>query len=187
MKQAIVIAAVLGAVASQAQGQSLARFYATAAFGSSHMRNDCSFTHSECNTHGLGFKVVGGYGLGNGFSVEAGYMSFGKFVFAADDYYLADKPTAVTLGGAYTLPISQQWGVNLRLGVARVKTSRLWGYHPLYTSNSQTETKGYAGLGATYALSTTVKLDLGVDSTRSELPGIKRIARLISLGTTVSF
>jgi OmpA-OmpF porin, OOP family len=189
MKQAMIVAAVLGTFASQVQAQSQARFYATTAMGSSHMSNDCSFTRSECNTHGLGFKVVGGYEFGNGFSVEAGYLSFGKFVLTVDEigYSLGDEPTAVTLGGAYTLPLGQSWGANFRLGVARVKTTQTWGYHPFYLSNSQTATKAYGGVGVTYAISSTVKLELGVDSTRSELPSVKRAVSMVSLGATVSF
>jgi OOP family OmpA-OmpF porin len=42
-------------------------------------------------------------------------------------------------------------------------------------------------VGATYAVSPTVKLELGVDSTNAEIVGQKGAVRLISLGATFAF
>lgn len=121
---AIILAALAGAASAQAQ------VYGTLAAGSSRMSNHCQFINSSCNSSDVGVKLIGGYAFSDGFSVEAGYFNFGRFAFhlsgsgAQPQFYLADKPTAFTLGGAYKLPIANDWGMNLRLGVARTKTER---------------------------------------------------------------
>ena len=96
---------------------------------------------------------------------------------------LLSGPTAITLGGAFALPLNTDWGLNLRLGVAQVKTK---GEAP-GISLSESKAKVYAGVGVTYAISPTVKLELGVDSTNAEIDGDKGSVRLISLGATFAF
>lgn len=175
-KQAIILAALIGAASAQAQSSE--SFYVTAAAGSTHINIDCSGTTS-CDTSDTGGKLVGGYKFGNGFSLELGYVSFGKGRIETATI----KPTAITLGGAFALPLNTDWGLNLRLGVAQVKTK---GEAP-GVSLSESKAKVYAGVGVTYAISPAVKLELGVDSTNAEIDGEKGAVRLISLGATFAF
>jgi OOP family OmpA-OmpF porin len=193
MKQALFLAAVLGAAAGQAQAQTPARFYATAAVGSSHVENDCHFTNDDCNTHDVGVKLIGGYTFGSGLSVEAGYLNFGKFVFYVAEsgshgqYYWDTRPSAFTLGGAYALPVANGWGMKFRLGIARVKTRGTIDYGGMPRTGSVSRSDIYSGVGVTYTLSERFKLEIGVDATKSGPAEAKRTARLISLGTTVAF
>ena len=62
-----------------------------------------------------GVKLVGGYEFGNGFSLEAGYIGFGKFSAADGTVGLTHNPTAITLGGAFALPRGSDRGRNVRL------------------------------------------------------------------------
>jgi len=177
-KQAIILAALIGAASAQAQSKE--QFYVTAAAGSTHINIDCTGAAS-CDTSDTGGKLVGGYNFGNGFSVELGYVSFGKGRVET----VTLKPTAITLGGAFALPLNTDWGLNLRLGVAQVKTKG--EVSTLSGSVSESKAKVYAGVGVTYAISPTVKLELGVDSTNAEIVGEKGAVRLISLGATFAF
>lgn len=184
-KQAIILAALIGAASAQAQSNE--SFYVTAAAGSTHLNVDCTGTTS-CDASDTGGKLVGGYKFGNGFSVEFGYASFGKFKFADSIDTGTLKPTAILLGGAYALPLNSDWGVNLRLGVAQVKTKGdVTRVNVGSGSVSESKAKVYAGVGVTYAISPAVKLELGVDSSEAEIAGQKGAVRLISLGATFAF
>lgn len=179
-KQAIILAALIGAASAQAQ------VYGTVAAGASHLNVDCTGT-TACDASGSGAKIVGGYAFGNGFSLEAGYVSFGKFRAADATASLEAKPSAFTLGGAFALPLGNDWGLNLRLGVAQVKTKVSAVVGTLSGSDSESKAKLYAGLGVTYAISQAVKLELGVDTTQAEYAGEKGNLRLVTLGATFAF
>lgn len=183
-KQAIILAALIGAASAQAQSSE--SFYVTAAAGSTHLNVDCAGTTS-CDASDTGGKLVGGYKFGNGFSVEFGYASFGKFKSTVGTLNGSVKPTAFLLGGAYALPLNSDWGLNLRLGVAQVKTKLDRTQGALSDSQSASKAKVYAGVGVTYAISPAVKLELGVDSSEAEVVGQKGAVRLISLGATFAF
>jgi opacity protein-like surface antigen len=183
-KQAIILAALIGAASAQAQSSE--PFYVTVAGGSTHVNLDCTGA-SSCDTSDTGGKLVGGYRLGKGFSVELGYVGFGKFRASDSTLAVTLKPTAILLGGAYALPLNGDWGMNLRLGVAQVKTKADVTSSSVSGSASESKAKVYAGVGATYAVSPTVKLELGVDSTNAEIVGQKGAVRLISLGATFAF
>lgn len=179
-KQAIILAALIGAASAQAQ------VYGTVAGGASHINLDCTGA-ATCDTSATGLKLVGGYDFGNGLSLEAGYMSFGKFKAADSGVALTLKPTAFTLGGAYAMPLGTDWGMNVRLGVAQVKTKADATLGAASGSDSESKAKVYAGVGVTYAISKTVKLELGIDSTQAEIADEKGTLRLISLGATFAF
>lgn len=185
-KHAIVLAALIAAASAQAQTQAPEPVYMTTAAGASHMNLDCTGATS-CDASDVGAKLVGGYQFGNGLSLELGYIAFGKFRAADGALGLTVKPTAFLLGGAYALPLSTDWGLNLRLGAAHVKTKISAVAGSLSGKDSESKVKVYAGVGLNYAVSKTVKIELGADSTQAEYAGEKGSIRLISLGATFSF
>ena len=183
-KHAAALALLLAAIAAQAQTQPHA--YAMFGPGVSHLSLDCTGAKT-CESSDRGLKVAAGYALGNGLSLEAGYLQFGKFTASDDSMYLAVKPSAVTLAAAFTLPLGSDWAVSARLGAAQVRTRVTAGSGAIVGSDSQSKAKLYAGLGASYAISKTVKLELGVDSTQAEFAGEKGTLRLIGLGMSFEF
>lgn len=185
-KQAIVLAALIGAASVQAQTQTQEPIYITTAAGATHLNLDCTGTTS-CDARDTGAKLVGGYQFGNGLSFEIGYIAFGKFRAADGPLAITVKPTAFLLGAAYALPLSTDWGLNLRLGAAQVKTKISAVSGTLSGKDSESKVKAYAGVGLTYAISQTVKLELGADSTQSEYAGEKGNLRLVSVAATYSF
>lgn len=183
-KFALVLTAALAASAAHADQP--AQPYVTVAGGTTHMSLDCSGATS-CDKSDTGGKILGGYSFGNGFSLEGGYISFGKASGSDGGTAATIKPTAILLGGVFSLPLSSEWGLNARLGAARVKSKIDARVGNATGSASETKTKVYAGLGLTYAVSSAVKLELGLDSTQAEFSGEKGTLRLISVGATFSF
>lgn len=184
MKNAIALAALLAATATHADQQ--AHAYVGVAAGLSHMSVDCSGSTS-CDKTDTGGKLVAGYRFANGFGLEAGYINFGK-ARGADATSSAElKPTALMLGGAFALPLGNEWGMNFRLGAARVKTKVEASFGTARATESQTRTKAYAGVGLTYAISSAVNLELAVDSTQGQLNDEKGTLQLVSVGATFAF
>jgi len=183
-KHAFILAALLAATAAHADQQ--AHAYVGVAAGKSHLSIDCTGSTS-CDKTDTGGKLVGGYNFGNGFGLEAGYVSFGQGSGTDGTISATIKPTAITLGGVFALPLSNEWGMNLRLGAARVKTKVEGVLGTARATESETTTKVYAGVGVTYAVSQTVKLELAVDSTQGQIAGDKGTLRLVTVGATFAF
>ena len=81
----------------------------------------------------------------------------------------------------------EDWAVSVRLGVAQVRTRVTAGSGAIVGSDSQRKAKLYAGPGASDAISKTVKIELGVDSTQAEYAGAKGTPSLIGLGMGCEF
>lgn len=183
-KIAYALAALLAA--GVAQADEAAHAYVSVAGGVTQISADCSGITS-CDKSDTGGKVVAGYSFGNGFGLEAGYVSFGKLRATVGNISTAIKPAALTVGGVFTLPLDGEWGMNFRLGVGRVKTKFDSTVGTDRVTGSDTKTKFYGGLAVTYALSPSVKLELGLDTTHGELYGNKGSLRLVSLGARFAF
>ncbi|RZL31232.1 MAG: hypothetical protein EOP35_22495 [Rubrivivax sp.] len=184
-KQTIILAALVAAAAARADQQGNA--YVTVAAGMSHLSIDCRGAAS-CDKNDTGGKAAGGYRFGNGFGLEVGYVNFGKGHGGDPVFATTIKPDALTLSGVFALPLSNEWGMNFRLGAARVKTKvdSVLGTVSGPTE-SETVTKPYAGVGLTYAVSPAVKLELAVDSTQGKAAGQTGSLRLVSIGATFGF
>lgn len=181
----LIITAALAASAARADQP--AQAYVTVAGGATHLNLDCTGA-SSCDKTDFGGKALAGYNFGNGFSLEGGYASFGKAGGSDGTRSLTIRPRALLVGGVFSLPLNNEWGLNARLGIARVKTKgEAWLGNVYGGSVSDTKTKVYAGLGLTYTLSPAVKLELGLDSTQVDFAGGKGNVRLISVGATFGF
>jgi OOP family OmpA-OmpF porin len=189
---AAATAAVLLSTAARAEG-----VIAGAAVGQAHLDVDCTGT-TECKDNNTGGKLMAGYKWSNGFAVEASYLDFGKFTFAApvDPFTsatLAVQPYAVGISGAYYAPIADAWTVSVRLGVASVHTSLDATVGGLSGSDSTSSTQALAGIGISYMINKATSIDLAFDSTRAEYTNDDAdvdetgTARLISVGLTYRF
>jgi OmpA-OmpF porin, OOP family len=189
---AFVLAALFAATAAQAAEPGSSPFYVTAAAGSTRLSADCSAATS-CDTNGTGGKLVFGYSFGNGFSLEGSYINFGKAhagvapVAGTPAGTFTLKPSALVFGGAYALPLGSDWGMAVRLGVAQVKTRTHFSFGAQSGDAAESETRPVAGLAVSYALNSSVKLELGVDTSEAQMSGQKGNVRLVSLGATFSF
>ncbi|MGM9484510.1 outer membrane beta-barrel protein [Roseateles sp. NT4] len=191
-KHVIALAAMVSAASAQAQ------FYAGVAAGQSRVHNCIG----SCRQTGA--KLTGGYSFGNGLSVEAGYVDFGK----SDDNdiaspasvpenlvldYVRFQAKALTLGARYSWNLGADWGLDFRLGVAQVKftNSIVQVTHTQVTSgsDSQSVAKPYAGLALTYAVSPSTRLELGFNTTEYRYDRFSNKARLslVTLGASYAF
>lgn len=185
-KLAFALPLAFASVAPVAHAEEPSHAYVSVAGGVTHLNLDCTGA-TTCDRKGSGGKVVVGYDFGNNFSLEGGYVTFGKATGADAGIGATIKPSAWLLGGRLSLPLSSTWGMNVRVGAAQVKTKVDARLGTATGSASETKTKTYVGLGATYAVSPSVKLELAVDATQSAFATEKGTVRLFSLGATFAF
>ena len=192
---AFVLAVLFAASAAQAAPATETAtnpFYVTAAAGSTHLNADCAGTTS-CDNSGTGGKLVFGYSFGNGFSLEGSYINFGKAhagiaaIAGIPAGTVTLKPSALVLGGAYALPLGSDWGMAVRLGLAQVKTRTKFTFGTQRGDAAESETRLVGGLAVSYALNSSVKLELGMDASEAQMSGQKGSVRLVSLGATFAF
>jgi OmpA-OmpF porin, OOP family len=175
--------AVLALGALLAVGSAQAQSYLGIAVGQSKLDASCSGTTS-CDTTGTGLRLFGGYGLGGGWAIELGYADLGDARASVDGIDLKLSATALQVGGAFHMPLSGDWGLALRLGVANVKAkANVVGFG----SESDSTTQLYAGVGVTYALSKSSHLELAFDTTRADFLGEKADINSITLGLRFGF
>jgi len=175
------VAASLLSTAAMAQG------YVSASVGSGHRTINCDFT-TTCDSSGTAFKVLGGYRFGNGFAGELGHISFGKAKFTYPILRLEYETSGYLLGVAYHAEVAKDFGLTARVGVASMKTKVNGTSFGIFSwASSETKTKPYAGIAATYAITATVKAEVAADFTRAEFHDDKENVRAITAGIRFDF
>jgi OOP family OmpA-OmpF porin len=142
----------------------------------------------NCDSGSTAFKFVGGYEFANRFALEVGYIDFGKAHFSESGLSADLKVFGPTFGVAYNAQLSEDAGMNFRLGVANLKTkieASLAGYGS--GSDSETNTVPYFGIGFNYAVVENVLVEVGADFSRGELYDEKADVRAITFGIRVKF
>ena len=179
--------ALIATAASLLSTASMAQSYVGAAVGAGHADIDCSGA-AVCDKTTTAFKIVGGYGFGNGLAAELGYINFGK-AHAADTGISADaKADGILLGLAYNAQLGTAWGASARAGVARLKTTLSGTVAGLGSgSDSETSTTPYVGFGVNYALSKNAKIELGADFSRAKYADEKIDVRAVTVGVRFDF
>lgn len=187
MNKMLAIGALVAACATGAHAQS----YLQGNLGVSRIKADCTGL-TACDKSSTGGKIVGGYGLGKGLSVELTYANFGKFkasgLVAATPVGLNIKGDSLGIGGAYTAALGNSDFVgSARLGVssnrARVTGSALG----VTVSDKFSKTKPYYGFGLGYKLSPAVTLGVDYDNTRFEVDGDKATVSMFSIFARFEF
>ena len=184
--------AIVAALASFGAAGAQAQVYESAHLGAGHARFDCTGT-SACDTGGTAFRLTGGYVVYDRIAVELGFINFGKAKATVPDPAIGDmdfeyKASAFTLGLAYQLPISQEWGANFRLGMANVTAKATVANAGIkFDLGDERKNKLYWGLGGNYAFSKNVMMELSADLSRANYNGNKVDLRAITLGGRYSF
>jgi len=176
IKTAAVMASLLASAGAMAQN------YVVAGIGPSHANVDCAGTIS-CSNSGTGGKLVGGYGFGNGWSAEFGYLNFGSIKATQGNVSVKAKADGFGIGAAYQLPLNMDWGLSFGLGVARIKMhvdGALAGVGS--ASLSESSTSAYGVIGLNYALSKQGKLELALNSGEAKFEGEKAGIRTVTIG-----
>lgn len=142
----------------------------------------------NCDDSSTAFKLVGGYDFGSGLAAEIGYIDFGK-AHLSDFGISADlKVSGPTFGIALNAPLSSAAALNMRLGIANLKTkisATVSGFGS--ASDSETNTVPYFGVGLNFGVTSNVRLELGADFSRGEIAGEKADVRALTVGMRVKF
>jgi hypothetical protein len=180
MKLAAAFAASLVSSAALAQG------YVSAGLGVSNIGIDCPAA-ATCDTNDTAGKLTAGYGFGNGFAAELGYISFGKATGRITGASGEVKVDGITLGGALRAVV-RDGGASFRFGIARLKASvsgTVLGVGS--ASDSATKTSPYLGIGFDAEISKRVKFDAAADISRAEYGGVRANVRALTLGLRFDF
>jgi OmpA-OmpF porin, OOP family len=178
-KIGMALAAVCATVISSG---AMAQAYVGGAVGAGKVNLSCEGT-DNCDRSGTAYKLFGGYSVAGGGIFEAGFLNFGNLEGNIEGISADLKTRAFTISAGYRGEIANGWGVNARLGLAKVKSE----LSLLGISVSQTEYKPYVGLGVNYALTKQIRLEAGADFTRGELSEAKYLVRAFTAGVSYDF
>ena len=177
-------------------------YYLQGSVGATHLNADCTGT-LNCDRNSTGYRIIGGYRWAPQWSVELGYVDWGKAssnslvsTASVDAELTARGPQ---LGLAYWIPMTRDWDASLRFGASfnrgRASASSMLTDTSLNYSQLKTETYPYVGLGIHYQVSPGLQLlgawdytqvKFSVDSSPSSFSD--RIdANMLSLGLSYSF
>jgi opacity protein-like surface antigen len=183
-KIAITLIGLLAAVTAQAESANPG--YALVGVGSARYNLDCTGT-TRCSNNGTGFKLAGGWRVGNGMAVELGYLGLGKATASDSSMKGELKSTALTLGMAFSGEFSPNWTGVARLGLASVSTKIDAAVGSATGSASERKAQLHAGLGVAYAVNKDVSIEAAWDSTRAQIAGEKGNVSLLSVGVGFKF
>ncbi len=157
--------------------------YVGAALGYGHQNIDCTGTTS-CDSGSVGGKVWIGAHATPMLAVEMGYLVFGKAKFDVNGVPGSIKSKAF----AVDLAIHGQVAPNLTL-IGRVGGANVMAQYadatPYSTSNSSTNP--YLGFSVAYTLMPNLKVEGGIDLTRTSIGGQSGGVQLLSAGVSYGF
>jgi OOP family OmpA-OmpF porin len=182
----IIMTAVVASAALLASGGALAQGYVGGAIGQSHLDVDCDGA-TTCDKSDIGFKLFGGYGFGNGLSVEGVYYNLGAAELADGPFRGKFKGYGFGVGLAGTHQFTPLVSGTARLGIASntAKIEASNGF--LSASDDETNTAPYFGLAVGFNVARGLTVEAGIDFTRFEYDGEKADTRLISVGLKYQF
>lgn len=161
MKKLISAVMLMAAV-----GGASAQVYVGGSVGATNLNADCSGT-SDCNNNDTGYKFYVGYKFSPLFSVEAGYINFGKpsataYVPPYGNTKLELESSAPFVVGAVRGNFTPQLSGVARLGLANMET-KVTLSQALVGSDSKSEIKALFGLGLEYALTKSFSASVDAD------------------------
>ena len=170
-----------------------AQTYVGVGIGASHacLHFDAAGT---CEDASATAKLLAGYALpGTDFAIEGVYTHMGSFKGTSSFGSADTKVDSLGVGGAWRPQFGAGWGGVVRGGIAYGKAKSDYTYIQLGTpittvrvSSSDDYWKPYLGLGATYSVTTNVRLEADLDLTRIGARSPTNVSSLM-LGATFGF
>ncbi|RTL29281.1 MAG: porin family protein [Burkholderiales bacterium] len=191
MKKLISAAVLLAAV-----GGASAQVYVGGSVGATNVNADCSGT-SDCKNNDTGYKLYVGYKLNPVFSVEAGYINFGKpsataYVYPYGNIKVDLESSAPFVVGAVRGNFTPELSGVARLGLANMET-KLKATQVITSasgSDSKSEIKALFGLGLEYAFTKSFSASVEADfsNTTEVISGMgSGSIRMLSIGGQYHF
>ena len=163
-----------------------AQAYVGIAGGASKQNIDCSGL-SSCDTSATGFKVYTGVKFTPMFAGELSYTDFGKVKATYFTVSAGYQTTAVSIGGAFFAPLAPDLNAVFRLGVSSNKAKLTASVSGFSTSDSETHTAPYLGLGLGYEVTRGLSINGAIDATKTRYGDEKSNATLLSVGLSYTF
>ncbi len=177
---------LLALAASLACSATLAQGYVGASFGVSQQGVNCS-GWSSCDKSDTGYKLYGGYKFSQIAAVEFGYTDFGSVRLSSGPLAGRYSATALTVGGAFFLPLAPKLTGIARLGLASVDADYSAAVGPFGNSASDSSIGPYLGLGLSYALTPKLSVTGSFDYLRADYPRGSGGATLFGIGLSYAF
>lgn len=178
MKKIAVALSLMGAL-----GCAFAQTYVGATLGATNLRVDCG-SATSCDKNDVGYKLYGGAKLSRSLAGEVSYLSFGKAKFTGGAVDYTYEAHALVAAVALSGEITPELTATVRVGMADVDSRKTTGGAG---GSTESHLKGYAGLGASYALSKNWWAVASADFTEAEYAGVGGTVRLLSLGVQYNF
>lgn len=131
---------------------------------------------SDTDLKGGGVGIYGGYRFGDTYAVEVGYRRLFSDTVVEMGIPVKVTGTALQASALAFVPMGSDFSVFGRLGVNRLKAKASAGGF----AGSETETKGFFGIGAEYAFNPSTALRVEVQKPDSDV-------RTVSVGLKFSF
>lgn len=158
-------------------------YYVEGALGNGKVDVSCSAAPT-CDRSGTGLKLIGGMVLTPRVAAEVSYLDFSKASLGFGALGSATvKASGLALGVAGNLPITHDWSVLGRFGIARIQ-GRL-SQPGLSTSDSAFNP--YFGLGASVQIKPALSVGVAYDTSKVELNGSDGDVSLWSIGVRYRF
>lgn len=186
---ALVAALGLSACASAfAQSDATdAGHYVLAAGGQTNANLDCT-GFRRCSQNDLGGKLMFGWRVHPGLSVEAGYYALGKSsATSGADPRVDLTADAVVAAAAFSGQFAPGWSGVARLGVASVDTRSDVRFLGVQAAESERTVQPTFGVALRYAATPRLAVELAWDTARGEIAGQKSTLTLASLGLSLAF
>ncbi|MGB9149376.1 MAG: outer membrane beta-barrel protein [Burkholderiales bacterium] len=151
-------------------------WYGGANIGQSTFKNLCSGVSGTCDETDTSVKIFAGYRFTPNVSGELGYLDIGKGKVNLNNTDLDVSGNAVYLDAVGNYPLTNNFSLLGRIGVANAKAKA----SASFGSATDSETKLHVGLGVSYDFSPTM-------SVRGEWEQVSDFADSISVGLVIKF
>jgi opacity protein-like surface antigen len=170
-----------------------AQIYAQFALGSGDIAATCVTGATSCTTYQkLGYKILGGYELGNGFSAEVMHIKYGKFKADTTTVTSLINVTGLGFGGAFRLAFTDQWSYRLGLAVLRNQAFASATATGVTTDLANNSTQFNVNAGLIYQINPKMSVFTEYDASHTKLldstgATIKPSIGLFSVGVRANF
>jgi OOP family OmpA-OmpF porin len=183
MKKTILLAALMLSATTAFAGTG----YAGVSAGSSTQK--LSFDGESGSKDTAGFKAFAGYQINPSFGIEGGYVHFGDAKESEDGATVSIKPKSFYAALTGTAPMSPQFNLFAKLGIARTETTMFASFDGESGEVDVSDTSPMVGIGAEYKFSQTMSViaeyeHFGKVAKESDM-NLK--ASMVSIGLRISF
>lgn len=168
MKNKVLLVAAIGMLASAPVFAGEGQKYVALDVGQSKASNTCNGIPAgvSCKDTATAYRIAGGYGFNKNFGVEVSYSDYGKAKASGTVLGVAVSAdagaTAFQVVGTGELPLSEQFSLTAKLGVAAIseKVTATAAFGPFVAGMSATanNTNAVIGIGAEYAFTPAVSV-----------------------------